>query len=148
MRHHPRLPAANRRGGRRQTGPETRSGATLVELALVAPILFVFMCTCFEFGRMTMMRASIANAAYEGARRASVPGSTASQATQAATSVVSASGISSSTVTVSPTVFDANTRDVTVTVSVRYTDNAWISGMFVGNATLQRSCTMSREINR
>jgi len=137
-----------RRGRCLANSRDARSGATLVEFALVAPILFVFMCTCFEFGRMTMMRASIANAAYEGARRASVPGSTASQASQAAVSVLSASGISSSTVTVNPTVFDASTRDVTVTVAVRYADNAWISAMFVGNATLQRSCTMSREINR
>lgn len=148
MRNSSRVPLANRRDRRRQVGLDARSGATLVEFALVAPILFVFMCTCFEFGRMAMMRASIANAAYEGARRASVPGSTASQAIQSAVGVVSASGISSSTVTVSPSVFDANTRDVTVTVSVRYADNAWISAMFIGNATLQRSCTMSREINR
>ena len=104
--------------GLRGAGPAERRGATLVEFALVSPILFVFMCCCFEFGRIAMMRASIANAAYEGARRASVPGSRADQAIQSATDVVSASGISSSTVTVNPTVFDASTRDVTVTVSV------------------------------
>lgn len=137
-----------RHRGLRGAGPAERRGATLVEFALVSPILFVFMCCCFEFGRIAMMRASIANAAYEGARRASVPGSRADQAIQSATDVVSASGISSSTVTVNPTVFDASTRDVTVTVSVRYVDNAWIPAMFIGNATMQRSCTMSREINR
>ena len=125
-----------------------RDGALLVEFALVCPILFMFMCACFEFARVAMVRSSIANAAYEGARRASVPGSKAEQAIQSATDVVRASGISVSTVLVNPTVFDATTRDITVTVSVRYADNCWIPAMFVGDATFQRSCTMSREINR
>jgi hypothetical protein len=47
-----------------------RSGATVVEFAIVAPVLFLFLFGLIEWGRMVMVQQSLTNAAREGCRMA------------------------------------------------------------------------------
>jgi Flp pilus assembly protein TadG len=53
-----------------------RSGATLVETAVVIGIALIFMFAIFEYGRYVMFRQILENAAREGARQAVVNTST------------------------------------------------------------------------
>ena len=55
----------------------TRTAAVVVEFAICAPILFLFFFASLEFSRVNMIRQSVENAVYEGARRGIVPGATA-----------------------------------------------------------------------
>jgi Flp pilus assembly protein TadG len=127
---------------------ENRRGVTLVEFALVSPALFLFIFACFEFAQASMIRNSVGNAAYEGARRIVVPGSTAAQGITAAQSVLANSGVTNSTVTVNPATLTDSTSDVTVTVSVSFANNSWTTPWFLGSATMTRSCTLVRETKR
>ena len=57
----------------KKTRPNTakrRSGATVVEFALVAPVLFMFLFGLIEWGRVVMVQQSLTNAAREGCRMA------------------------------------------------------------------------------
>ncbi len=62
--------AGRPRGGRRR-------GATIVEMAVVLNVCLIFVLGIFDFGRVTMMRQLVTNAAREGCRYAVVNTSTA-----------------------------------------------------------------------
>ena len=57
----------------------SRQGATAVEFALVAPILFLVIFACIEFARMMMTVAMIEQSAFEAARHVAVLGSTVAE---------------------------------------------------------------------
>ncbi|MBX3440075.1 MAG: pilus assembly protein, partial [Planctomycetaceae bacterium] len=71
-----------RPSGRRSfsTLTERRGGATTVELAIVLPVLFLFVFSAIEFSRLNMLRHLASVAAYEGARQGIVLGATADEA--------------------------------------------------------------------
>jgi Flp pilus assembly protein TadG len=54
-----------------------RRGASAVEFALVAPVLFLLVFGIIEFGRMIMVQQVVINASREGARAAIIEGVTA-----------------------------------------------------------------------
>ena len=138
----------NRISFRRQTGPCTdscRRGVAAVEFALVAPILFLFLCGSIEFARLNMLRNSLENAAYEGARRAIIPGGTAAAATTNAKAALSAIGVTTGQVSVSPSVILASTTNITVTVSLPLKDAGWIFYFSSSSSTMTRSVTLKRE---
>ena len=58
--------------------PKARRGATLVEFAIVVPVIFTLFLGAIEMTRLNFIRHSASNAAYEGARKAIVPGSSIS----------------------------------------------------------------------
>ena len=91
-----------------------RSGATTVEFAITIPILLLILFTTLEFSRMNVIRQTAVNAAYEGARRGIVPGSTANEVEQIATGVLNTVGVHGSTITVTPTALTPDTTEVTV----------------------------------
>lgn len=122
-----------------------RRGATAVEFALAAPLAFMLLCASIEFGRANMILNSTANAAYQGARRAIVPGATSSQAISAANATLNASAIKSATVTVNPSTITSTTQTVTVTVNVPVSSNTWMASFFLKNVTVSRACTLTRE---
>ena len=51
-----------------------RRGATTVEFAMTAPVLFLFLFAAMEFSRYNMVSQTATNAAFEGARQCIVPG--------------------------------------------------------------------------
>lgn len=135
----PLRPAADRRPAAR------RSGITTVEFALTVPIAFLLLVATIEFARINMIRNTLVNAAYTGARRAMVPGSTATLASEEAKKVLTLCGIKDGSVAVTPQTLTSTTSDVTVTVTVPLDKNAWISPMFVTAKSYSRTCTLSRE---
>ena len=134
------MPARMRQPVRRH-----RRGVLTVEMAICIPIVFLILLGALEFSRMNMLRNSIDNAAYEGARRGVVPGATACDCMDTAVSVLTAVGARSATVSITPPTIDDNTTQVTVTISVPLSSNSWGPARFLSGATLRSVSTKSRE---
>lgn len=118
-----------------------RAGATTVEFAIVVPIIFALFLGTVEMTRLNFLRHSAANAAYEGARRAIVPGSRPSDARAEAQRLLTAVGVDKGAkVKVSTT---ATSTSVTVTIPVN--QNSWGVGKFSSGMNITQSCTLTRE---
>lgn len=119
----------------------TRLGATLVEFAIVVPVIFTLFLGAIEMTRLNFIRHSASNAAYEGARKAIVPGSSTSDAQTEAMRLMTTLGIANNvTVNVANT-----TTQTTVTVTVPVNQNSWGVARFSSGMTIVQSCTLSRE---
>jgi Flp pilus assembly protein TadG len=122
-----------------------RSGAVLVEFALVLPvIMFTFACMV-EISRVMLLQHTADTAAYEGARSAMVPGATAANAVATATELLTAAGLSTTQVTVTPKVIDEATPLVTVLVEVPVAANYWISPMLFQESVVKSEVTLFSE---
>src|SRR3989304_687459 len=93
---------------RKIRGSQSRSGVVVVEFAICAPLLFMFFFASLEFSRVNMIRQSIENAVYEGARRGIVPGATADNCRASALTVLNSISASGATIRGTPA---ANTQD-------------------------------------
>lgn len=134
-----------RRFTQRETN-QRRSGATAVEFALVLPLLLLFVFGSLEFSRANMLRNTIENAAFEGARQGITPGATAGEAQAAAESLLTILRVNDSTVTVTPATIVPTTEFVTVTVTAPMTiANHYVLPKFFLGETLSASITLPRE---
>jgi Flp pilus assembly protein TadG len=122
-----------------------RRGATTVEFSIAAPILFFFFFTAMEFGRMQMLRHTVVNAAYEGARRGVVPGATAADVEAAARSTCSLAHARGVSVQVTPSVITDTTTQVAAMVSVPLDQNAWVIPKLFRGTTLTSTTILNRE---
>ncbi len=122
-----------------------RRGATVVEFAITAPLVFFFFFAILEFARANVIRHSIQCAAYEAARSAIVPGATADEARTAAFQILNAVSAINADVTLNPATITPQTPEITVTVDVPLDDNGWVAPMFFQGKTLTSSVTLSRE---
>ena len=122
-----------------------RRGATAVEFAITAPVVFLFFFAAYEFSRANMVRHTIEIAAYEGARRGIVPGATAADVSTRVNAVLAPSGMGGAIVSLTPSVIDRSTREVTVNVEVPLDGNGWILPRFVGGLSLESASTLARE---
>lgn len=129
-------------GGRRK---QNRRGATLVEFAITAPIVFLFFFAAFEFCRVAMIRHTVDNAVYEAARSAIIPGATSAEARSQASLILNTIGISDSVITVSPGNIQRDTTEVTVRIRVPLDSNSFVPNSFVRGRTVERELTMRRE---
>jgi len=126
-----------------------RQGAVAVEFALAAPVLFLFVFASVEFSRVNMIRNTIENAAYEGARRGVLPGATAANCAAVTQDLLDIIGVADSTITVNPMVILADTEEVTVTVEVPMTmANGYITPMYYLGRTLRAAVTLPRETGK
>ena len=126
-------------------GSQTRSAAVVVEFAICAPILFMLFFASLEFSRVNMIRQSIENAVYEGARRGIVPGATAADCRSAAQAVLNSVFARDATISVTPTVITQDTSEVTVAVTVPVNNNSWVVPVFFANKTISSAMTLKRE---
>lgn len=118
-----------------------RIGATTVEFAIVVPIIFTMFLGTIEMTRLNFIRHSASNAAYEGARKAIVPGSSSSDASTEAMRLMTAVGVGNGvTATVTST-----SETMTVTVAVPVNQNSWGIGKFSTGMVITQSCTLTRE---
>ncbi len=121
-----------------------KEGQALVEFALVIPILIVIILAITEFGRLWMTMNVLTGAAREGARAAAVNELGTTFANNAAQNVMTAAGMTGTTVTVSG---PNAANEMTVTVQMDYTV---LTGTIVpglsGTFQLTRSATMRWEL--
>ena len=136
-------PQKTRRPARRR-----RRGATVVEFAVVAPLLFLFIFAMIEFGRMVMVEQILTNAAREGARRGILEQTTAAEVETIVSDYLTGSSISGATVTVSPDQLRqvGFGQPVTVSVSVPYSQVSWLpTPRFLGGTNLTAQSVMRGE---
>jgi Flp pilus assembly protein TadG len=123
----------------------SRAGATAVEFAIVAPIFFMMMLASFEFSRLNVIRHTADNAAYEAARHAMVPGATAAEAVNQATSILRTVGARGAKVTINPTTLGPDVDSINVRVEVPMNQNGWIVPRFTSGTTLTAQSTLRTE---
>lgn len=122
-----------------------RRGAVVTEFAICAPLLFFFYFASLEFSRVNMIRQSVENAVYEGARRGIVPGATADNCRESAQVVLNSISASGVTINVTPSVITPDAEEVTVSVSVPVSSNSWVFPVFFADRTISSSMTLRRE---
>ncbi|MEM9826061.1 MAG: TadE family protein [Planctomycetota bacterium] len=132
---------SQKRKRRRRRG--SRDGATLVEFAIIANILFVMIFACIEFARLNMVRNLAMDAAYFAARKAMVPGATTGEAIAEAEGIMSSMLGSGYTIEVQN--LDDATETVEVTVNVDLHEVALFTPMFLPNDTLESKAQMRTE---
>jgi Flp pilus assembly protein TadG len=120
-------------------------GATTVEFAFVLPIFFLFLFASLDFMRACNLLHTADNAAYEGARRGIVPGSTALEVENVARGVLATMGASGAAVTVTPAVIEPTTVQVTVDIAIPMNQNGFVVTRFFSNRVIEASMTMTRE---
>ena len=115
----------------------TRRGASTVEFAIVAPLFFMLIFGCIEFGRGLMVQQILTNASRVGAREAITLNSTEANVISKTTNFASNASISGITVGVSPNPAAAQSGDlITVDVSVPFSNVSWIPApWFMGGST-------------
>jgi len=130
---------------RRSARPH-RFGGVAVEFAMVAPIFFLILLGGIEFASIHITQCAMENAAFEGVRRGIVPGATARECEASASAILDATNIKSYEVDVNPSIIDANTEEVSVTVTVPMTpENKFgLSAAFHGG-DLVKTITLPRE---
>lgn len=122
-----------------------RRGAVVTEFAICAPLLFFFFFASLEFSRVNMIRQSVENAVYEGARRGIVPGATAENCRASAQAVLNSISAAGATITVTPSVITRDTPQVRVAVSVPVNNNSWVIPVFFEGRNISSSMTLNRE---
>jgi Flp pilus assembly protein TadG len=134
-------------GGRKA---RQRRGASLVEFAIVAPIVFFVCLALVQFAGLLMSQNVLTAAAREGGRVASLPSTTSNATVIAAVEQrLSRGGIDPDlvNVVVSPTTFTGLKMgdDVSVTVSAQVSDMGWIWAVAPPDAHLSAEITYDRE---
>lgn len=133
-----------------------RRGASVVEFAVVAPLTFLLVFGIIEFGRLTMVRQAMTNAARQAGRKASL--ATTRSATDVDTAarnsmggvMVNASDAQKFRVTTTPASLGTVTSGtpMTVTVAANFSDVGWLPvGLLnlAGIRVLSASATVYRE---
>jgi Flp pilus assembly protein TadG len=134
-----------------RSGRPRRRGAAIAEFAVVVPILILLVFGMLEFSRVMMVQEILVNAAREGCRKATLPGSTSDNVNTVVSTYLTNSGISGApNPTINPTdPSTANAGDpITVTVSVPFNNVSWLPvPMFLGGKTLSATVVMAKESN-
>lgn len=112
---------------RRDLPHSTRSGAAIVEFAIVLPIVLFCFATMIEISRIMLLQHSADTAAYEGARCAMVPGATSEEAIGSADRLLKSAGLKNCKIKVAPEVIEEDTELILVQVEVPVSSNAWIT---------------------
>ncbi len=131
---------ASRRRGRR--------GAAMVEMAIMLPLLILFIFGQIEMARLGMAEQLLTAAAREGARTAVIDGSTQADVQARVNAMLSGSGINVGTVTPTPSNWATSPAgtSVTVTLTVPYSTVKWINApVYLNINNLTASATMSSE---
>ncbi len=130
---------------RRPASRRDRRGATMVEFAVTAPIVFLFFFAAFEFCRVAMIRHTADNAVYEAARIAIIPGGTAADARTEAERVLGTIGVTNYNIQIRPAQIQRDTPEITVQVDVPLDQNSFVPNQFVAGRSIRRELTMRRE---
>jgi len=125
-----------------------RRGQSVVEFALVLPVLLLLVMGIIEFGRIFMAQQSITNASREGARTGVLPSSTSSDVQNTVTSYMASAGLDDTcTVTmtnVGPTVSSGSPTSVTVQYTLPILTGSIIPGLG-SSMTLSHTTVMRHE---
>jgi Flp pilus assembly protein TadG len=122
-----------------------RRGATAVEFAFCAPVLFVVVMAIIEFSRIYQLQQTSRQAAYETARAAIAPGATAAEAKKQGEQLLRAIGVKDGVVELEPATITPSTMSVTATVKVTPLSNSWFLKFFATGRPFVASATLDHE---
>jgi Flp pilus assembly protein TadG len=134
--------------------PRSRNGASLVEFAVVAPLLALFVFGIIEFGRTFMVMELLTDAARVACRKGVVAGTSTQDIKAAAVDYLTNAGISGEAVTVtindgSGNVVEASAvpsyTEITVDVTIQIGSVSWVSWFLNPKGTLDGQWTLHRE---
>ncbi len=126
----------------------SRSGAVATEFAITASVAFLFFFAAFEFSRVAMIRGTVDNAIYEGARVGIIPGATVAEVDRKVRDILGAALVRSANVTVSPNPLLFDTKTITVTADISLDRNTFSPAKFFGGKSIVRSIVLKREAER
>lgn len=136
-----------------------RRGVVVVEMAIIAPLLFLLVFGLVEFARMVMIHDALTDAARNGCRKA-VLASTGSQEDDVTiltadakvrssliATLACAADVNKFRITFSPSNLSGVKSGETITtyVEVKYADVSWIPPRFLGSVVLRGKASMKRE---
>lgn len=121
-----------------------REGAYIVELAIALPIIFLVVFSGFELMHFFKIRHAANQASYEAARRLIIPGGTSAEALAAANQIANANMLTIDSISVTPSVINRDTREVTVQLSIRFR-NEWSFARLLAGRTIVSRCTLMHE---
>ena len=141
---------------KRRTAARTRRGTSIVEFAVVAPVVFLFIFGIIEFGRLMMVQEAMTNAAREACREASLATTINSADVDAAARNVMLGVMSdaANTATVRVTMNPASMASVSsgtpvnVYIEANFSDVSWLPGSFLdiaGTRVISAEATFDRE---
>jgi Flp pilus assembly protein TadG len=130
-----------------------RRGASVVELAFIAPVFFLLVFAVIEFSRAVMIQQSLTDAARAGARTAALASTdTTAKAETAARdylrqTMTDSYDMSQAQISVSPGGLGdlATGTQVTAIVAVNFDDLTWIPSSFMQNFVLRGEASMTKE---
>ena len=125
--------------------PDDRRGTATVEFSFCAAIVFMLFMGMIEVARFHIVRHSMDQAVYMGARVGIIPGATAEDVERTVQDRLAAAGIVSATIQVTPTVIDDDTEEVTVGVTAPFEQNSWALPKFFGGMTVDAQITLDHE---
>lgn len=120
-------------------------GATVVEFAIVVPVVMLLVFGSIEIGRLNMIRNTAKNATYRAARAAMIPGATAQESVDIAQKTMRGIGVNDVDVTVIPAQLTNETQEVTVVVSVSVSQQCWLVPQFSDGLEIRQTCHLTRE---
>jgi len=137
-----KLQLATSDGTRSKASRGNRRAVSAVEMAIVAPLLFLLIFGMVEFARMVMLKQALVNAAREGSRTAILANVLSSS--DAETAVRESLKVR---VTITPSTLAgmASGTSVTTRVEVTFSDVSWIPPSFGGSIVIVGESTMKRE---
>ena len=103
-----------------------RRGATAVEFAIAISILLLIVFATVEFVRLSIIRHTVEDASYAGAREAIILGATASDAESAVRDRLAIFDVKDAVVTITPNPIDDSTDIVQVQVDAPIGPNAQV----------------------
>ena len=126
---------------------QSRRGASTVEFALTAPILFLLLFGGYELSRANMLMHTCEAAAYEGARVGIVPGATSDEVEDAVNQILATVGVKNASVDVEPSDLNSESEFIAVSVQFSFQDNSLLAPAFMGSEPFLRTCELIREID-
>ena len=125
-----------------------RCGSVVVEFAVVAIPLFLFVFASIEFGRAIMVSHVMEEAARTGCRASVVGGATTESVEDAIESVIAQAGINEYTVEIEPEDFSTAEQwtPISITITATYEEMTWLPMPgFLNGQTFTASCLLPKE---
>jgi len=129
-----------------------RRGATVVEMAIVAPVFFLFAFALIEFSRIALVKQALTDAARAGCRKAVLATTLDQQDVETTVrshlqNVLSNANAQQCQVTISNVDFRVVPRgtEITTAIEVNCSDVSWIAPRYGDNMMIRAEATMKRE---
>ncbi len=116
-----------------------------MEFALTAGLAFFFFFAALEFCRVAMIRHTVENALYEGARAGIVPGATVANVSNRAQEILNTLGLRNVSIEVTPNPIRDTTQNVRIRIQVPLDRNLFGPAKFFSGRTVDRTFQMQRE---